>query len=319
MRDQERLARRAEELGFAALWVRDVPLRDPSFGDVGQVYDPWVYLGWIAAQTQHDRAGHRLDRAAAAPSAAHRQGGRLGRPALGRPARARRRLGRPAGRVPGLRRRLSSGATRCSARTSASSAEVLDRGVPDGPSRPTACFRERPTSCPSRSAGCRSSSPAAAGRAWSGSPSTPTAGSPTRAPSSGRPSSPRAGGPPWQPSAPGVFKPFAQSLYVDLADDPDRPPEPIHLGFRAGRHFLLRFLDGLRGSASTTSSSTSSTRAAGRRGARGDRQRGAAGAGRVAGRQARRRRAGAGRRGGGSGVGDATRMGTSLASARPCI
>src|SRR6476661_4405157 len=52
MQGQERLARRAEELGFAALWVRDVPLRDPSFGDVGQVYDPWVYLGWIAAQTR---------------------------------------------------------------------------------------------------------------------------------------------------------------------------------------------------------------------------------------------------------------------------
>jgi alkanesulfonate monooxygenase SsuD/methylene tetrahydromethanopterin reductase-like flavin-dependent oxidoreductase (luciferase family) len=29
MRDQERLARRADELGFAALWTRDVPLRDP--------------------------------------------------------------------------------------------------------------------------------------------------------------------------------------------------------------------------------------------------------------------------------------------------
>jgi luciferase-type oxidoreductase len=51
MLGQERLARRAEELGYAALWCRDVPLRDPSFGDVGQVYDPWVYLGWIATQT----------------------------------------------------------------------------------------------------------------------------------------------------------------------------------------------------------------------------------------------------------------------------
>ena len=27
-----------------------VPLRDPTFGHVGQVYDPWVYLGWIAAR-----------------------------------------------------------------------------------------------------------------------------------------------------------------------------------------------------------------------------------------------------------------------------
>jgi hypothetical protein len=37
MRNQERLAFRAEKLGFAALWVRDVPLRDPNFGVIGQV------------------------------------------------------------------------------------------------------------------------------------------------------------------------------------------------------------------------------------------------------------------------------------------
>ena len=46
---------------------------------------------------------------------------------------------------------------------------------------------------------------------------------------------------------PGAFKPFVQSLYVDLADDPHLPPSPIHLGFRAGRHYLLSFLDSLRG------------------------------------------------------------------------
>jgi luciferase-type oxidoreductase len=51
MRNQEHLAGRAEKLGFAPLWTRDVPLRDPSFGDIGQVYDPWVWLGWIAART----------------------------------------------------------------------------------------------------------------------------------------------------------------------------------------------------------------------------------------------------------------------------
>jgi luciferase-type oxidoreductase len=49
---QDALARRAEELGFAALWFRDVPLRDPAFGDVGQIYDPWVYLGHVAALTR---------------------------------------------------------------------------------------------------------------------------------------------------------------------------------------------------------------------------------------------------------------------------
>lgn len=51
MRDQERLSQRAEALGFTALWSRDVPLRDPNFGDLGQVYDPWAWLGWIAAHT----------------------------------------------------------------------------------------------------------------------------------------------------------------------------------------------------------------------------------------------------------------------------
>ena len=52
MKHQEARAQRAEALGYAALWCRDVPLRDPHFGDVGQVYDPWVYMGWIAAHTR---------------------------------------------------------------------------------------------------------------------------------------------------------------------------------------------------------------------------------------------------------------------------
>jgi hypothetical protein len=46
--------------------------------------------------------------------------------------------------------------------------------------------------------------------------------------------------------APGVFKPFAQSFYIDLSDDPDQPPQPIHLGIRGGRHALLRYLVELR-------------------------------------------------------------------------
>src|SRR4051812_47174054 len=52
MVDQIELSRHAEQSRVAALWVRDVPLRDPSFGDVGQVYDPWVWLGYIAAATR---------------------------------------------------------------------------------------------------------------------------------------------------------------------------------------------------------------------------------------------------------------------------
>lgn len=41
----------AEELGFEAVWVRDVPFNVPSFGDAGQMFDPFTYLGYLAAQT----------------------------------------------------------------------------------------------------------------------------------------------------------------------------------------------------------------------------------------------------------------------------
>ncbi|MBR9919915.1 MAG: LLM class oxidoreductase [Bacteroidetes bacterium] len=52
MEDQEKLAMRAEELGFKALWFRDVPFNDPGFGDAGQLFDPWVYMTHIMNQTQ---------------------------------------------------------------------------------------------------------------------------------------------------------------------------------------------------------------------------------------------------------------------------
>jgi len=52
MENQEYLAKRAEELGFKALWFRDVPFHDPTFGDAGQLYDPWVYMTHIMNHTQ---------------------------------------------------------------------------------------------------------------------------------------------------------------------------------------------------------------------------------------------------------------------------
>jgi len=36
---------KAERLGFKAVWLRDVPFNVPSFGDAGQVYDPFVCYG----------------------------------------------------------------------------------------------------------------------------------------------------------------------------------------------------------------------------------------------------------------------------------
>ena len=40
-------------------------------------------------------------------------------------------------------------------------------------------------------------------------------------------------------------KPFVQPLYIDLADDPSAPPQPMHLGFRSGTNALLGYLRAL--------------------------------------------------------------------------
>ncbi len=42
----------AEQLGFKAVWVRDVPMHVPTFGDAGQTYDPFTYLGYLAGRTK---------------------------------------------------------------------------------------------------------------------------------------------------------------------------------------------------------------------------------------------------------------------------
>ena len=42
----------AEKLGFAGVWIRDVPFNVPTFGDAGQTFDLFVYLGMLAAKTE---------------------------------------------------------------------------------------------------------------------------------------------------------------------------------------------------------------------------------------------------------------------------
>jgi luciferase-type oxidoreductase len=51
MKQHALLAKAAESTGFSALWLRDVPLRDPTFGDVGQTFETFSYLGFLAAHT----------------------------------------------------------------------------------------------------------------------------------------------------------------------------------------------------------------------------------------------------------------------------
>jgi len=43
-----------------------------------------------------------------------------------------------------------------------------------------------------------------------------------------------------------LFKPFTQSLYIDLTDNPQTPPRPIHLGYQLGRYHLISLLQSLQ-------------------------------------------------------------------------
>lgn len=49
--EQIKLAKQAEDAGFAALYVRDSPLFDPNFGDAGVKHDPFQLLAYVSAHT----------------------------------------------------------------------------------------------------------------------------------------------------------------------------------------------------------------------------------------------------------------------------
>ena len=76
----------ADRLGFAALWLRDVPFNVPTFGDAGLMFDPFVYLGLLSGVTRDIALGvaslllplrHPAHVAKAAASADQLSGGRL--------------------------------------------------------------------------------------------------------------------------------------------------------------------------------------------------------------------------------------------------
>ena len=245
MRDQPRLARRAEELGFAGLWTRDVPLRDPNFGDLGQVHDPWVWLGWIAAHTSTIALAtgsiilplrHPLHTAKASASDDQLTGGRfvlgvasgdrpLEFPAFGVDWHQRDVLFRE--NLAEIRKVLTDEFPRLQSSygTMTGTADLLPKPVSRLPILITGSSRQ--------------SFEWIAGNAdgWITYPRD-------FAPQAELVAKWRAA---VEGVSPGVFKPFVQSLYVDLADQPAEPPRPIHLGFRAGRNFVLDFLNELAG------------------------------------------------------------------------
>ena len=231
--------RLAESLGYRALWLRDVPFNVPSFGDAGQTYDPFVYLGWLAAHTERIALGvasivlplrHPAHVAKAAASVDVLSGGRLllgvasgdrpqEYPALALPfadrgARFREafeyieRMREPTPRFDNVYGSPGGGI------------DMLPK--PSGPRLPLLIT------------GGSQQSPewtARHGDGWMTYPRRLDVQA--RVVEAWREHVAAAG----QPD-----KPVMQPLYLDLADDPDASPRPIHLGLRTGVRYLRAHL-----------------------------------------------------------------------------
>lgn len=233
----------AEDLGFAAVWLRDVPFNVPSFGDAGQTFDPFVYLGLLAGQTSRIALGvasiilplrHPAHVAKAAASVDVLSGGRL---LLG-VASGDRPQEYPAMNMSfedrGDRFRDSFEYIRSMAAdfptfetvhgVSLGAMDMLPK--PTGGKLPflvTGGSRQHPDWVAKNSDG------------WITYPRDATAQAHAIANFRNRVA---AGG--------GLDKPVMQSLYVDLVSDPDATPRPIHLGFQSGVTYLRRYLDALQ-------------------------------------------------------------------------
>lgn len=235
-------ARLAEELGFAALWLRDVPFHVPAFGDAGQLYDPFVYLGLLAGCTERIALGvaslvlplrHPAHVAKAAASVDVLSGGRLllGIASGDRPEEY------PALRQPfeerGERFRAHYDALRQLAQPfpAIDGASVRTNGKLDLLPKPMG------GRLPLLLTGGSQQDPrwlASHGDGWMTYP-RPTAVQ-ARVLQGWRERVRASGGP---------DKPVMQPLYVDLDEDPDAPPQPIHLGLRLGVRALLAHLETL--------------------------------------------------------------------------
>ena len=244
---QAQIARAADAGGFAALYARDIPLRVPSFGDVGQVYDPWVFLTYMAAYTSRIALGtagivlpvrHPLHVAKSASSLDRLSGGRflLGLASGDRPEEFR---------AFGLEQGERGERFREHLRVVTHAWTTEMRGIRwSGGWMHSADVVPKPSAAtvPTIMIGsCQQSVAylAAHGDGWMTYPRDFDVQRRTAAQ--------------WREMVAAaddsgeVFKPFAQSLQIDLAENPDETASPIDFGFRIGRRPLVDHLEDLRG------------------------------------------------------------------------
>lgn len=239
MRGHIAAAQRAEHLGFSALWLRDVPFNVPSFGDAGQIFDPFVYLGMLTSATDRIALGtasiilplrHPAHVAKAAATADVFSDGRLllGVASGDRPEE-----------YPAMAQSYPDRGTRFR-----DSVEYIRAAAGNYPRHESAQGRlsgdidllPKPIGArlPLLITGGSQQSPdwvAQNGDGWMTYPRD--AVSQGRVVADYRARLAAAGHP---------DKPVMQSLYVDLLDETDAPVRPIHLGFQSGTGFLRRYL-----------------------------------------------------------------------------
>lgn len=229
----------AEKLGFSAVWLRDVPFNVPSFGDAGQVYDPFVYLGLLAGQTKSIALGtasivlplrHPAQVAKAAATADLLSGGRL---ILG-VASGDRPEEYPAFNIPYAARGERFRESVEYIQRMAEAKPQLDNmyGSVDG----TINMLPKPVGgrLPILITGASQQSTewlAENGDGW------------MTYPRAARQQALFIDVLRKQNKTTNKYdKPFMEPLYVDLADDPETPPSPIHLGYRLGANHLHDYL-----------------------------------------------------------------------------
>lgn len=241
MDTQIKRAKLAESEGFSALWARDIPLNDTiSFGDAGQMYDPWIFLSYIAAHTEKIALGtgsvittfrHPIDIAKSAVS-------------LDRISKERLLLGLATGDRPiefdAYKASLEEGgdlfreAFEVIKRLwAADDPEIFTQrlAMSKGDLLPKAALRDIPTFVTGNS-GQDFEWIAENGDGWM--------------------TYPRALEMQeifirkWRGHTK-TFKPLIQSIAIDLTEDPDFEPRQIHLGYRLGVNHLKKYLQQLEG------------------------------------------------------------------------
>ncbi len=232
----------AEKSGFSAVWLRDIPFNVPSFGDAGQVFDPFVYLGFLAGQTERVALGvaslilplrHPAHIAKAAASVDQLSGGRL---IMGIAS------GDRSDEYPALNENYENRSERFR-----NSFEYIQEMAQNKPAFENSYGKisgeidllPKPTAgkIPMLITGASQQIPQWGARHTDGLITYPRNINEQAAAVSS-----------WRENIPGgtgFSKPVMQSLYIDLLATPDAPPQPIHLGFRVGMKFLKAYLKSL--------------------------------------------------------------------------